>query len=579
MKSIIQFLIFICFYLCSSTFISAQTVITCGPNFESSVAILQPTRTHKTDSINFPIKIHYQVYEIALVNASQQTQNLILSIDDPNVHAVFVHEIDTGGDLIKIQNQHIQKVFKKLTFSTPITIGIQYYPKIFRVMVAQKIKTPTLQIRLSESNHFSQIFSRNLFIIGVYFGLLLIIFVYTLISFFSFKQTYFLWFSLLVFLLGVKVSIRTGIFPFATLLHHPDLDILVSTLVFVVFILFLQVLGDFKSRFPILNKVLIAIIVGRVLLNVTILALPQINWVNIEIYSRFGLLIALLIGIYLSFKQPQPNKWFTIAILLAFGFLILAGLIGSLFDLGTIQINYTTLGFWLAMVLSQILLFLWAISIQVNNIANEHIQLGIKMRKTKKDLIQAYITGVKTEKNHISKELQALVLDEIEAIKNDFQTNLPTDFEQNLNSIEKDLRNISNELRLEGQATFVEQLEQLVNQHQIPKTAFNFKSYNCTTELPSNTQKHLYRIIQEAFQNIEKYAQATVVEIQFYQRSNELFLTIEDNGIGFNQSAKTTGIGLENIKNRVQELKGKFELSTSLGQGVSILITIPITNE
>jgi PAS domain S-box-containing protein len=86
----------------------------------------------------------------------------------------------------------------------------------------------------------------------------------------------------------------------------------------------------------------------------------------------------------------------------------------------------------------------------------------------------------------------------------------------------------------------------------------------------------LYRIIQEQFSNIVKYAQASRVEIRVRKDAGNLIITISDDGVGYDLSRKTRGIGLHNIRRRVQVLGGNVQIQSSPGKGFSITASIPL---
>lgn len=210
--------------------------------------------------------------------------------------------------------------------------------------------------------------------------------------------------------------------------------------------------------------------------------------------------------------------------------------------------------------------------------ANERIALGEKMREAKKSLIQAYVTGVKTEKEHISKELEFLVLDEFKTVKTSI---IDESFENELNIIEHDIRDILDELKHNPELfkSFIDEVTGLVENHQTQRLEIIFSSENFRVELRPSIAKHLLRIIQESIQNIEKYANASVVNIELKQEGEVLILSIQDNGIGFDSTTNANGIGLNNMQTRVKEMNGEFKLKSSIGTGVSIHIRIPINNE
>ena len=94
--------------------------------------------------------------------------------------------------------------------------------------------------------------------------------------------------------------------------------------------------------------------------------------------------------------------------------------------------------------------------------------------------------------------------------------------------------------------------------------------------LDSKKDLVLFRIIQEALNNIMKHANASKIEIELHYNSEQLFLKISDDGEGFiNETNIITGTGIANMKRRVHLLKGTFEINSKLQVGTSIVIKIP----
>ncbi|MDQ2863958.1 MAG: PAS domain S-box protein, partial [Bacteroidota bacterium] len=86
----------------------------------------------------------------------------------------------------------------------------------------------------------------------------------------------------------------------------------------------------------------------------------------------------------------------------------------------------------------------------------------------------------------------------------------------------------------------------------------------------------LYRVIQEQLNNIIKYANAKNIEISLATTTSDLILRVVDNGIGFDISKKTAGIGLKNINNRVAFYNGIMNILSSETGGCRLEITIPL---
>jgi PAS domain S-box len=82
----------------------------------------------------------------------------------------------------------------------------------------------------------------------------------------------------------------------------------------------------------------------------------------------------------------------------------------------------------------------------------------------------------------------------------------------------------------------------------------------------------IYRIVQEQLNNIIKYAKATTILISLKHDDDKVLLTIKDNGVGFDTSRSSTGIGLINIRTRASLFKGKLDITSSPGNGCTMKV-------
>ena len=87
----------------------------------------------------------------------------------------------------------------------------------------------------------------------------------------------------------------------------------------------------------------------------------------------------------------------------------------------------------------------------------------------------------------------------------------------------------------------------------------------------------IFRILQEQTNNIIKYADAKNVTITLEEENNMVYLSIKDDGKGFDASIQSKGIGFINIYNRVDAFGGEMELISSPGKGCSLEINFPLT--
>jgi glucose-6-phosphate-specific signal transduction histidine kinase len=112
-------------------------------------------------------------------------------------------------------------------------------------------------------------------------------------------------------------------------------------------------------------------------------------------------------------------------------------------------------------------------------------------------------------------------------------------------------------------------------QHKNLKFLLNIKGK--INDLGEAININIYRIIQESMNNALKHAKASEILIDLSCLKKNLKLEFSDNGIGFDKKIlkNSKQFGLIGIKERVQSLKGTFELQTSLSNGVKLIILIP----
>ncbi|WP_316798681.1 sensor histidine kinase [Pedobacter frigidisoli] len=107
----------------------------------------------------------------------------------------------------------------------------------------------------------------------------------------------------------------------------------------------------------------------------------------------------------------------------------------------------------------------------------------------------------------------------------------------------------------------------------------DFQAINISGNIALEEQIIIYRIVQEMLNNTLKHARASEVVLQCSENEKRFYVTLEDNGNGFDTSNYTKGMGLENIKNRVAYLKGNFDIESQPGNGTTINIEIPLRYE
>jgi signal transduction histidine kinase len=94
--------------------------------------------------------------------------------------------------------------------------------------------------------------------------------------------------------------------------------------------------------------------------------------------------------------------------------------------------------------------------------------------------------------------------------------------------------------------------------------------------LEKQSQFNIYRIVQEAVNNILKHAAASEINIQVIGQNDHITIMIEDDGKGFNPETNKGGRGLKNIVTRSLWLKGNINIDSTPGRGTTITTEFPI---
>ncbi len=147
--------------------------------------------------------------------------------------------------------------------------------------------------------------------------------------------------------------------------------------------------------------------------------------------------------------------------------------------------------------------------------------------------------------------------------------------------IEQEIRAFSHELYNDSvlsKSNFKNILEEFVkSQREIYSFECNLLYDDAINDMSPEIKMNVYRIIQEAFNNINKYANPTIVNLHLNVKDgNILLLEIIDNGIGFNVKKVKQGIGLKNMKSRTETIKGELLIESEKNKGTHIQLKVKL---
>jgi PAS domain S-box-containing protein len=213
-----------------------------------------------------------------------------------------------------------------------------------------------------------------------------------------------------------------------------------------------------------------------------------------------------------------------------------------------------------------------------------------KLEVEKQKLVhRATVSGQEKEKQEISAELHDNVNQIISSAKLFMEVAKRNPVEQG-DMIEKaietlgvaiqEIRRLSKSLTPPtlGRLGLAEAIEELIDDiHLTGKLTVYFNhDGDADRLLPRDIKITFYRIVQEQFNNIIKYAQTDEAFIELKLENNQFVLSINDNGIGFEFTDKRKGIGLTNMISRAAMFDGSVKVDSSPGKGCRLTISIPV---
>jgi signal transduction histidine kinase len=202
------------------------------------------------------------------------------------------------------------------------------------------------------------------------------------------------------------------------------------------------------------------------------------------------------------------------------------------------------------------------------------------------------VNAKQNAQNRISKELHDGIMNQIYGVRlnlgflNEFDDKEAKEkrliLVKELQKIETEIRSLSHDLSSENNfnnSDFTFLLHNLIkSNNNISTTEFtidvdeiiDWSTYSSLIKI------NVYRILQELFLNVNKYANAKKCALKMTVEKADLCVSVTDDGIGFEVSKISDGIGLKNIKERVEIVKGTLTVLSKIDKGAQFNISIPI---
>ena len=125
---------------------------------------------------------------------------------------------------------------------------------------------------------------------------------------------------------------------------------------------------------------------------------------------------------------------------------------------------------------------------------------------------------------------------------------------------------------------FTDYAAQTLESHKID-FKINFPAQNTALVFPMNIRRSMFLIYKEALNNITKHADCQTVTISASLSKSILSIIITDDGKGFDVQKPSNRNGLKNMRSRMEEIHGKFEIDSIISQGTRLTISFPLTQK
>ncbi|MFN3850258.1 MAG: sensor histidine kinase [Spirosomataceae bacterium] len=211
-----------------------------------------------------------------------------------------------------------------------------------------------------------------------------------------------------------------------------------------------------------------------------------------------------------------------------------------------------------------------------------------KLRQKNAEIEEALLKGQTLERKRVAQELHDNLSAKIsgirwrlESIQPDFNIEKQKQiYESSVNALSEvytDVRLISHnllpaELELKGMRFALENLVKELNS--LERTQFELEVDDSIKRFGNKAEYELFSVILELSNNILKHSGAKDAKIAMHQAGNRIVLIVEDNGKGLGENAHKGGMGMKNMKARIENLGGSFSIESN--EGVKAQIEIPI---
>lgn len=540
-------------------------------------------------------------FKLTVTNQSSKTVHVI-DIQNPDINHIDIYQVNPEGRIVSsFENcgdsySFKNRIKKHRNFAFPFfqrkNTTYDYYIKIY--YNGEPVNIP---LYLKELNHYHEHTNFTSLVAGTYFAILLFVILLMLASYVIKRNKTTLYYTLFVlslalFLMGYSGYSFQYLYPDYPLIRNIDQPVFIGLVAFF-FIQFSMYFLDIKRRRRLLQS-LFKYSKYLVLIQIFMVPVFMNKYLSIDVFQFIYLVSLIAVSFFIlvvSFNLALKSTSYKYSIFLIAYIIELFGfIIHFLVLFNVIEMNYFNRYIMYYTILIELIIFSSYLTYDLLKIKRDNVKMSTELNNERQKALFGIIMGEQNERTRLSNELHdglGLVLSTIKARLTNISA-FNDEEQEKLNHVIKEVDNACNDVRIishnlspyrlkeDGLESVIDSLFSQLNSSQ----SIEFKFMYCLEEeeeLPFLISASLYRSIQELVQNTLKHSKSTKASLIIEKGSdNYYYVQFKDNGIGFDTTNKKDwGIGLKNIKSKMEYLDGDLIIDSKKEYGT--LITIRFT--
>lgn len=560
------------------------------------------------DYINLGLTNVYYWFKIDFKNDKNYWQQRYIKVDSRELAYIEVFIVSNGKIVKYMKGGRFIPVSQRPYYSINHIFPIKFPPSTKNTILIRVYSPLILWITFHTQKSILESEYKNLIPLIIFFGIFIAVFLYNFFLGISLKDKTYFYYLGHTFFLGLFFFLTNGFVSllFPSLINiSPKLILSSPGLSIVFYLLFISSFLETKDTMPKVNKLLIY--------SIPLFILASFSWLIFDLHfsvmyviqplSAFYMMIAIGISIYAVIKGLKSARILLYGTLLyqigAFitGFVYTGRLPINFFTFHSLQIGFTC----------ELLFLSLALGDKMKRLKSEKEKAERREFLLQQKFSQLALESQEQERKRIAGALHDSIGQDFLIIKNWAELALNKlkkgiNVKQQLEEIKNISSNAIEDVRKIAKDLYPYQLEQIGLKNSIEmiiKKLSNIKGLTVTSQIDNiekflsfEQKSHIFRIVQEAINNILKHSKATEVSIfikldqsELYDKINyntNLIIKIIDNGIGFDTNyfnenkLENVGMGLSGIRERARILNAKYSIGSQINKGTTINFCIPL---